>query len=151
MQVMCKAAKAKPLQADEALYSEGDEAAGLFVVMRGELSVRRGGEEVRVVEPVAAVGERSVLTGDPYDEEVFSTAEGLALLISQAVFLALLDREQELVNRMSRGIIEEMCAALSRANVDQSQLATKRAELSKVLEEAEHELNDARMIHSMRG
>ena len=119
--------------------------------MRGELSVRRGGEEVRVVEPVAAVGERSVLTGDPYDEEVFSTAEGLALLIPQAVFLALLDREQELVNRMSRGIIEEMCEALSRANVDQSQLATKRAELSKVLEEAEHELNDARMIHSMRG
>lgn len=66
------------------------------------------------------------------------------------MFVALFDREQELFNRMSRGIIEDLCEELNRANLDQGQLATRRAELSKLMKEAEHELNDARMIHSMR-
>jgi CRP-like cAMP-binding protein len=151
MQVMRKAAKPVPLKEGQTLFAQGDEAAGLFVLMKGAISVRRDGVEVSAVDPVAAVGERSMLTGDPYDEEAVSTTAGLALLIPQAVFVVLFDREQELFNRMSRGIIEDLCEELNRANLDQSQLATRRAELSKLMEEAEHELNDARMIHSMRG
>ncbi len=151
MQVMRKAVKPLPLTADQTLFEQGDEAAGLFVLMKGALSVRRDGIEVSTIDPVAAVGERSVLTGDPHDEQVISTTAGLALRIPQAVFVALFDREQELFNRMSRGIVEELCEELNRTNLDQSQLAARRAELSKLMEEAEHELNDARMIHSMRG
>lgn len=150
MQVMRKAAKPVPLKEGQTLFAQGGEATGLFVLMQGALSVRRDNVEVSVIEPVATVGEHSVLMGDPYDEEAFSTTAGLVLHIPQAVFVALFDREQELFNRMSRGIIEDLCEELNRANLDQGQLATRRAELSKLMKEAGHELNDARMIHSMR-
>lgn len=133
MQVMRKAAKPMTLNADETLFAQGDEAAGLFVLIKGALSVRRDGVEVSTVDPVAAVGERSVLTGDPYDEEAVSTTEGFALCIPQAVFVTLFDREQELFNRMTCGIIEDLCEELNRANVDQSQLAIRRAELNKLM------------------
>lgn len=151
MQVLRKTAKPLPFKAEELLFEQGQEAAGLFVLMKGVLSVRRDGVEVGAMEAVSAVGERSVLTGDPHDEEVVSTSSGLALRIPQAVFVALFEREQELFNRMCRGVVEDLCEELNRANLDQSQLASRRLELSKVMEEADHELNDARMIHSMRG
>jgi CRP-like cAMP-binding protein len=151
MQLMRKVAKPLPLQPDQRLFAEGDEALGLFVLMKGVLSVRREGVEVGIVEPIAAVGERWVLTGDPHDEEVISTDKGLALFIPQVLFAAFFDKEQELFNRMCRGVIEKFSDDLSRANIDQSQFANRRAALNKMMEEAHHDLNDARMIDSMRG
>lgn len=151
MQAMRKAVKPLPLRPDEALFAKGDDPAGLFVLIKGALSVRRGGVEVDRLEPIAAVGERAVLTGDPHDEDVVSTEAGVALRIPQAVFVALFERDPELFSRMCRGMIEALCEHVNRYNVDQSQLATRRDELAKLIETTQHELNDARLIHNMRG
>ena len=151
MQAVRKAAKPRPLQPDEPLYTQGGEPLGLFVLIKGALSVRRDGVEVETLEPIAAVGERAVLTCDPYDEEVVSTAAGVALRIPQAVFAALFEREPELFSRMCRGTIEALCDDMNRHNTSQSQLVGKRDELIRLISETEHDLNDARMIHNMRG
>ena len=151
IQVMRKVAKPMQLTADEVLCSEGDAPAGLFILIKGALELRRGEEEIARLEPVSSAGEVSVLTGDPHAEDVVCVEEGVALHIPFEFLSAALKKEVDLFQRMSRNAINALAEQLTVANDAQSEIASEHADVMRAIGEVEVELNDARMIASMRG
>ena len=151
MQLMLKAAKPRPFQADDVLCQQGDAPAGVYVLLKGTLVVRRDGEETGRVEPVASVGDVSTVTGTPCPEEICSLEAGLALHIPYKVFEILLSRDMDLYQRMSRIIIAELSAQLQAATEAMDGISDRRADLEQRLQVARDELSDLRMLASMRG
>ena len=151
LQLMLKAAKPYPFEAGDILCEQGAERRGVFVLLKGTLVVRREGEVTGRIEPVASAGDVSTLTGMPSAEEVGGLEAGLALHIPYKVFEILLSRDAELCHRMTRHLIAEFSARLQAGNEALGGVADRRADLEHRLQAAKDELNDLRMLHSMRG
>ena len=127
------------------------EPSGLYILFKGTLSLRKGDEEVARVEPVSCAGVVSALTGDSQPEEVVAEEEGIVMHVSQQILQAALTKDLELFQRLSRNAINTLVEQLTTANVAQSEIALERDRLRREISEAEIDLNDARMIASMRG
>jgi len=150
LQLLCKVAKPRSLAAGEILCRADEADEGLYILLKGRLEVRRGGTVVGEVKPIGTAGEIGALTGAPQEIEIASAAEGLALHIAGDVMALMLSRDGSLYTRLARNVISWLSAELVRGNRDQAAVAGRRQELQQVIDEARHELNDARMLHSMR-
>lgn len=150
LQLLRKIAKARVLKDGEVLCRAGEPAQGLYILLKGGMVRRRGGTVLGEVIPIGVAGEIGALTGLPREEEVISTAEGLALHVSGEVLQLVLAKDIELYQRLARNAIEWLSARLVMANDSLTDVARRRADLMGVIDEAQHELNDARMLHSMR-
>ena len=151
IQFIRKAAKPRPVAAGEVLCEQGGEPAGLFILVKGSLSRRREGSEVGTLTAPTSAGEGPVLTGDPHPEEIAALEDGVVLHIPHQLMAAAVAKELELFQRLSRNVIGVLAGELMTANAGHSDLAVQRAELLELIQAAELDLNDARMIHSMHG
>ena len=151
IQFIRKAAAPTPIAEGQVLCSEGDEPSGLYILFKGTLSLRKGDEEVARVEPVSCAGVVSALTGDSQPEDVVAEEEGIVMHVSQQILKAALAKDLELFQRLSRNAINTLADQLTTANVEQSEIALERDRLRREIDAAEIDLNDARMIASMRG
>ena len=151
LQVMLKAARPVPFVEGHVLCEQGAPPSGVYVLMKGSLSIVQDGEEIDRLQPIATVGHISMLTSSPHGEEALALEAGLVLHMPFKLFEVLLSKDIDLYQRMSRFIIGELSAQLQRANEAQRGVAGRRADVVRRLEEARHELNDARMLRSMRG
>jgi signal-transduction protein with cAMP-binding, CBS, and nucleotidyltransferase domain len=124
---------------------------GLYILFKGVLSLRKDEEEVARVEPVSCAGVVSALTGDPQPEDVVAEEEGIVMHVAQQILNAALTKNLELFQRLSRNAINSLADQLTSANEAQSAIALERAQLLQKASEVEIDLNDARMIASMRG
>lgn len=151
LQLIRKVARPRPLSSGEVLWEAGAVAQGLFILLKGRLERRRGGSVLGEVTPIGTAGEIGMLTGQPQAEEVVSTSTGLALHVPGEIMELVLSRDMDLYQRLSRNAIGWLSAQLVEANQAQADFARRRNDLQRVIDEAQHELNDARMLHSMRG
>jgi len=151
IQFIRKAAAPTPITAGQVLCREGDDPSGLYILFKGVLSLRKDEEEVARVEPVSCAGVVSALTGDPQPEDVVAEEEGIVMHVAQQILNAALTKNLELFQRLSRNAINSLADQLTSANEAQSAIALERAQLLQKASEVEIDLNDARMIASMRG
>lgn len=151
LQLLRKVARPRALSSGEVLCEAGARAQGLFILLKGRLERRRAGTVLGEVTAIGTAGEIGSLTGLAQDEEVVSTATGLALHVPGEIMELVLARDMDLYQRLARNAIVWLSSRLVEANEVQAAVAQRRHDLERVVEEAQHELNDARMLRSLRG
>ncbi|MFW5942065.1 MAG: ATP-binding protein [Chloroflexota bacterium] len=128
------------LQKDEVLFSEGDAARGLYIVLSGELTISKeisGRHTVLArVQPGAFVGEISLLTGRPHTATVFAETDSRLLFLKADLFEETLNASP--VTRLIFGTMAERL----RANEAMIQQHEKLSALGKLAAGLAHELNN---------
>lgn len=91
------------------LFSEGQPADGMYLVLGGRLRVESShGELLRVLQTGDAVGELALLTQTPRSATVTALRDTRALLISRESFLQLLDSDTALVRTLVQRLAEQL-------------------------------------------
>jgi small-conductance mechanosensitive channel/CRP-like cAMP-binding protein len=92
----------------EALVRQGDEGGSLFVVLDGEVRVRRldGGSarELARLGPGSFFGEMSLLTGEPRSASVLALSEVEVVVVEKAAFRTLLHDDGHLARSLSEAL-----------------------------------------------
>jgi len=75
-----------------AVFSIGDEVAGIYVITEGEVEVTdENGEQISILGPRNSFGERALLRGKPSTRTARATTATQTILIPTEVFFALMD------------------------------------------------------------
>jgi CRP-like cAMP-binding protein len=87
------------------LFSEGDEAAGFFIICRGRVKVFKlsseGKEQIlHIVGPKELLGAVSAFAGNPYPANADTMEKTVAYFLPRADFLALIRKEPSIVMNM---------------------------------------------------
>jgi cAMP-dependent protein kinase regulator len=90
------------------LVQQGAAAAGLFLVIQGELEVTRGAEHIAELGPGALFGEISVLTGLPATATVTAVRKCLLLTLPAAEFQTVASAHPQLLEHAARVASERM-------------------------------------------
>jgi CRP-like cAMP-binding protein len=150
LQALRKLARPRPLNKGEILIEEDAAQPGIYVLLKGTLVVAPDSPDVRVLEPLASIGEVAELGAHRQRATVAVGADGVALHLSHELLERVFGRDPDLHQRLSRNLVADLSERLQAANEAQSELGDSRDELMRDLEAAESELNDARMLDSMR-
>ena len=150
LQVMRKIARPQPLAAGAVVIEASVADAGLWILIQGRWRVGPP-EDGDMLEPIATAGEVALLTGRPAGRSVVSEGDSVALQIPQPILEQLFARDAELHQRLCRNVIGDLSQRLIAANADLEQLGAACADVESDLEAIRRELNDARMLESMRG
>jgi CRP-like cAMP-binding protein len=96
------------LAADESVVREGFSAEGFFVVLTGQVVVRRSGEPDRSLARGAWFGELGLLDAAPRTARGVTLTDAWLMKLARNDFLALLDRHASI----GRGVAEGLAARL---------------------------------------
>ena len=91
--------------AEQILFTQGDPARGLYVVLRGRVKVfktsAKGREQtLMIMGPGEPVGEVAVLSGEAYPASAEALEEGEAFYVPRQAFLDLVTKEPEVAMRL---------------------------------------------------
>ena len=98
------------LQAGKVLIEEGERGREFFVLVSGEVEVRRKGRKVATLGPGSFFGEMALLSKTPRTATVTAVTPIDVLVISDRAFLGLLDRMPELWRKVARALAERVDA-----------------------------------------
>ena len=98
------------LQAGKVLIEEGQRGREFFVLVSGEVEVRRKGRKVATLGPGSFFGEMALLSKTPRTATVTAVTPIDVLVISDRAFLGLLDRMPELWRKVARALAERVDA-----------------------------------------
>lgn len=146
MQVLVKAAKPKMAKPEEVLWNAGDPCKGIYILLKGRLALREEGKETQVVQPIAAIGEVTSLTGTAHANGAVATEVSLLLEIPHRLFELLLMRNTSICQVVCRNIIGGISAQLQAANDRIGGMQGRKQALAQRLKDAESELNALRII-----
>ena len=147
IQLLLKLAQPMNVDADEALWMEGDPCTGLYILMQGRLVIVEGGREVRHMEPISPVGELPLLTGAVHPDEVVAHSPCLLLLIPRKTLEIVLLKSTDLCQRICRNVVSELADQLQIVNDDIVDVAQRKVQIEMQIKDAESEFNGLRMIH----
>jgi CRP/FNR family transcriptional regulator, cyclic AMP receptor protein len=102
------------LRAGKVLIREGDRGREFFVVVSGEVEVRRKGRKVATLGPGSFFGEMALLAQAPRSATVTALTPLDVLVITDRAFVALLDRMPEIWLKVARALAERVHADESR-------------------------------------
>ena len=101
-------------RAGKVLIEEGERGREFFVIVEGEVEVRRKGRKVATLGPGDFVGEMALLSKSPRTATVTAVTALDVLVISDRAFLDLLNRMPDLWLKIARALAER--AAANEAN-----------------------------------
>ena len=97
-------------RAGQVLYKEGSPSTGMFVLLSGRLTVRKGGRAVIAeIAPVDIVGEMGIITGQARSAQVVITEDSMGLSVRKDRLDFLLRQDADLDRKISRNIIGILC------------------------------------------
>jgi CRP-like cAMP-binding protein len=102
------------LRAGKVLIREGDRGREFFVVVSGEVEVRRKGRKVATLGPGTFFGEMALLSQAPRSATVTALTPLDVLVITDRAFVGLLDRMPEIWLKVARALAERVHADESR-------------------------------------
>lgn len=94
------------------IFREGELGDSLFVVVRGEVEVHRGGRSLAVVGERETFGEMALLDGEPRSATVTPRVDGIALRIERETFFEMLATRREI----AMGVIRILTRRLRRSS-----------------------------------
>lgn len=150
LQLLRKVGRPTPLTSGQVLIAEEDTYPGIYLLLKGVLAVGRDSPDVRVLEPISSVGEVAELSGTPQSAEVSAGADGVCLHLPHELLQAIFQRDPELHQRLCKNLVAHLADRLQATNQGHAEIVASRDELLRDLAEAEGELNNARMLDSMR-
>jgi CRP/FNR family cyclic AMP-dependent transcriptional regulator len=92
------------------LIEEGARGREFFVIVSGEVEVRRNGRKVATLGPGSFVGEMALLSKAPRTATVTAVTDLDVLVIADRAFLNLLDRMPDLWLKVARALAERVAA-----------------------------------------
>jgi CRP-like cAMP-binding protein len=98
------------LRQGKVLIQEGERGREFFVIVRGEVEVRRKGRKVATLGPGSFVGEMALLSKTPRTATVIAATPLGVLAISDKAFLDLLDNVPELWLKVATALAERVDA-----------------------------------------
>jgi CRP-like cAMP-binding protein len=116
------------------IFTEGDPADALYIVLRGQVAIRccnRWGQEqtLATLESGAMLGEVALLADEPRAGTAVTLADSVVLRLTEGAFLALLKQgssaAQQILYNLARGLasrLGEVAQRLMRLLADQSQV-----------------------------
>ena len=103
-------AEERTLEAETELIREGEPGREFFVVVDGDIEVRRGGRGVARLGPGSFVGEIALLSRSPRTATVVATTTLRVLAIEGSSFVELLDSLPELWLKVARALADRVDA-----------------------------------------
>ncbi len=98
------------LRAGKVLIEEGARGREFFVIIEGEVEVRRKGRKVATLGPGTFVGEMALLSKVPRTATVTAVSDVDVLVITDRAFLELLNRMPDLWLKVARALAERVGA-----------------------------------------
>ena len=92
------------------LITEGDRGREFFVIISGEVEVRRRGRKVAALGPGTYFGEIALLSQQPRTATVKALTPLRVLVIADQAFVGLLDEMPELWLKVARSLAERVAA-----------------------------------------
>jgi CRP/FNR family cyclic AMP-dependent transcriptional regulator len=96
------------LRAGKVLIQEGERGREFFVIVGGEVEVRRKGRKIATLGPGAFVGEMALLSRAPRNATVTALTQLDVLVITDRAFLDLLNRMPDLWQKVTRALAERL-------------------------------------------
>jgi len=98
------------LRAGKVLIQEGERGREFFVIVSGEVEVRRKGRKLATLGPGSFVGEMALLSKIPRTATVTAVTPLDVLVITDRAFLDLLDKMPELWPKVAQALAERVGA-----------------------------------------
>jgi len=150
LQGWLKGAKTRQLKEGERLCGKGETDTSLFILLKGALERDEGMCGIRVWNPITSVGETEALIGQPHSGTIIAREATLLLEIPRRHFLLVLIQDAGTCQRVCRNLIDMLSAQMVEANTRNEALNRRRTEIAEAVKHAEIELNDLRMLQSLR-
>ncbi len=98
------------LREGKVLIQEGERGREFFVIVTGEVEVRRGGRKMATLGPGSFVGEMALLSKEPRAATVTALTPLDVLVITDRAFLELLNQMPELWIKVARALAERVAS-----------------------------------------
>ena len=97
-------------RANEVLYKEGSPSTDMFILLSGQLTVRKGGRAIIAeIMPVNLIGEMGAITGEHRSAQVVVQKDSVGLTIPKDRLDRLLRQDADLDRKILRNIINILC------------------------------------------
>ncbi len=93
------------------LCREGDVGEAMFLILEGEVTVRRRGKTLATLGPGSYFGELALLTQRPRNATVTATKDGTALVLGRREFKDIIDSFPPLAHKLLVGLAERLSDA----------------------------------------
>ena len=103
-------------QKDSILCKEGDKSTDMFILLAGELIIKRKNKELTSVTPVETVGEMGLITGNPRSAQIEVAKDATLMLINKMKFNVILKRDAMVAAKIYRNMLATLCSRLQEAN-----------------------------------
>jgi CRP-like cAMP-binding protein len=110
LQSIAQIADELDLRAGKVLMQEGERGREFFVIVSGEVDVRRKGRKLATLGPGSFVGEMALLSKAPRVATVTAVTPLNVLVITDRAFLSLLDKVPPLCVKVARTLAERVGA-----------------------------------------
>ncbi len=116
LQALAEVASLRVVGAEESVIRSGETGTEAFVVIRGQLEVRRPDGPPVPIGTGAVVGEIALLIDAPRGADVVATEPCLLLAIGRTELAGLVDRHQKLADALARSLRDRVVANLFSSN-----------------------------------
>ncbi|MFP4657984.1 MAG: Crp/Fnr family transcriptional regulator [Desulfonatronovibrionaceae bacterium] len=102
LELLVRAAVVRTYPEQSRIISRGEEDSNLFVILSGRVRVRRGQEELAVLEKGDFFKEMALLTGEPWSADICAADTVTCLMIDREAFRVLLEMNPVVYENINR-------------------------------------------------
>jgi hypothetical protein len=92
--------KEKNYQQNEFIFNEDDSGDSLFIVLIGEVSIKKGEKVIAKLERGASLGEMALLDNEPRSADALASKDSILLKINQDVFYELMESNADIMKQI---------------------------------------------------
>ena len=94
--------RAKTFEQGEIIFNEGDSGASMFILLSGEVSIKKGRKFIAKLERGASLGEMSLLDHEARSADALAEKDSVLLKIDQDVFYELMESNADIMKQIIR-------------------------------------------------
>jgi len=125
LESLSKAITEKPFKKGETLLQEGSTGSEVYIIVKGQCDVIRGGRAVATVGVHQIVGEMAALSPERRSATITASTDGLAYVLSGFDFRASLATNPKMAMQLIKGLITRLRKAEAEAAELRIQLVAK--------------------------
>ena len=103
---------AKNYDKDEFIFNEGDSGDSLFIVLNGEIIIKKGEKIIAKLERGASLGEMALLDNETRSADALASKDSTLLKINQDIFYELMESNADIMKQ----IIKLLTSRIREAN-----------------------------------